>query len=68
MKLLAESREGIEQCRRVEDLFCGGPPTPKPVGDKLAGAGVGLVTHFCSTETGQLMNSLRRLSEIEEWN
>ena len=67
-RLLAESEEGVELCKRLEVLFSGGAMCPKPIGDKLTRAGVNLVSHFGSTETGQLMNSFRPQSEILEWD
>ena len=67
-RLLADSDEGIELCKRLEFLFSGGAICPKPTGDKLARAGVNLVSHFGSTETGQLMNSFRPRSEILDWD
>lgn len=68
MKLLADSYEGIESCKKLEVLFCGGGACPKPIGDKLVQNGVYLVSHLGSSETGQLMNSYRPRSEIEEWD
>jgi thioester reductase-like protein len=67
-RLLADSDEGVELCKRLEFLFSGGAICPKPTGDKLAQAGVNLVSHYGSTETGQLMNSFRPRSEILEWD
>ena len=67
-RLLAESEEGVELCKRLEVLFSGGAMCPKPIGDKLTRAGVNLVSHFGSTETGQLMNSFRPKDEILEWD
>ena len=68
MKLLADSEEGIELCKRLEVVQSGGSAIPKPIGDRLAKAGINLVSHFGSSETGQLMNSHRPRSEIEEWD
>lgn len=67
-RLLASSDEGVELCKRLEFMFSGGAICPKPIGDKLVQAGVNLVSHFGSTETGQLMNSFRPKSEILEWD
>lgn len=67
-RLLAESDEGIALCKRLELLFSGGALCPKPIGDKLAQAGINLVSHWGSTETGQLMNSFRAKSETLEWD
>ena len=68
IKFLAESDEGIQLCQKLEVLFCGGAACPKPIGDKLTHAGVNLVSHFGSTETGQLMNSCCPRSENLEWD
>lgn len=67
-RLLADSDEGVALCKRLEVLFSGGAICPKPIGDKLVQGGVNLVSHFGSTETGQLMNSFRPKEEILEWD
>jgi len=68
MKLLADSEEAVSLCRNLEVLFCGGGACAKPVGDRLANAGVYLISHLGSSETGQLMNSHRPLSDVLEWD
>ena len=67
-RLLANSAEGVELCKRLDVVFSGGAICPKPIGDKLVEAGVNLVSHFGSTETGQLMNSFRPKSEFQDWD
>ena len=68
LKLLAESEQHVELLARLEAVMVGGSACPKPVGDQLARAGVMLVTHLGSTETGQLMSSARPRDEVMEWD
>lgn len=59
LKLLAESSRGIELLRALEIVMFGGSACPKPIGDKLVEGGVHLISHYGTTETGQLMTSFR---------
>ncbi|WPG97699.1 acetyl-CoA synthetase-like protein [Acrodontium crateriforme] len=68
LKLLAESQEGIDLLAKLEVVMFGGSACPKPIGDKLTKAGVMLVGHYGSTETGQLMTSFRPDSDFPEWD
>ena len=68
LKLVTESQQHVERLVRLEAVMVGGSACPKPVGDMLAQAGVMLVTHLGSTETGQLMSSARPREDILEWD
>ena len=59
LKLLSESDKGVELLTNLKAVMFGGSPCPKPIGDKLVARGVNLVSHYGSTETGQLMTSFR---------
>lgn len=65
LKLLAESTAGTALLARCEVVMFGGSACPKPIGDKLVRAGVHLVGHFGSTETGQLMTSFRDREDLD---
>ncbi|KAL4922531.1 hypothetical protein BDW62DRAFT_217337 [Aspergillus aurantiobrunneus] len=65
LKLLSESEEGMKVLARLELVMFGGSSCPKPIGDKLAQNGVRLVSHYGTTETGQLMTSFRERSDID---
>ncbi|KAK6437711.1 putative NRPS-like protein biosynthetic cluster [Oleoguttula sp. CCFEE 5521] len=67
LKLLAEREEGIECLAKLELVMFGGSACPKPIGDKLAARGVLLVSHYGTTETGQLMTSFRDRSD-KDWD
>ncbi|KAJ9257377.1 hypothetical protein DTO207G8_2131 [Paecilomyces variotii] len=67
LKLLAETDEGIEALTKFKIVMFGGSPCPDSLGDKLVEKGVNLVSHYGSTETGQLMTSFRP-REDKEWN
>ncbi|KAF2144784.1 uncharacterized protein K452DRAFT_147401 [Aplosporella prunicola CBS 121167] len=59
LSLLAESAEGIELLSRFKIVMFGGSSCPDSLGHKLVAHGVNLVSHYGSTETGQLMTSFR---------
>ncbi|KAL6230802.1 hypothetical protein BDW75DRAFT_234132 [Aspergillus navahoensis] len=59
LKLLAESREGIAALANLKAVMFGGSPCPDSLGNMLVENGVNLIAHYGSTETGQLMTSMR---------
>ncbi|KAK3617777.1 hypothetical protein LTR56_014952 [Elasticomyces elasticus] len=63
VKLMAESIQGTELLAGLINVIMSGSACAKPIGDKLAHAGVMLVTHLGSTETGQLMSSVLATGE-----
>ncbi|KAL3466049.1 hypothetical protein BJX64DRAFT_296438 [Aspergillus heterothallicus] len=65
LKLLLESDESMKVLARLELVMFGGSSCPKPIGDKLAQNGVRLVSHYGTTETGQLMTSFRERSDLD---
>ncbi|KAL5050776.1 hypothetical protein BDW71DRAFT_203499 [Aspergillus fruticulosus] len=65
LKLLSESEESMKLLARLELVMFGGSSCPKPIGDKLAQNGVRLVSHYGTTETGQLMTSFRERSDTD---
>lgn len=65
LKLLSESEESMKVLARLQLVMFGGSSCPKPIGDKLAQNGVRLVSHYGTTETGQLMTSFRERSDID---
>ncbi|KAJ5664684.1 hypothetical protein N7462_011497 [Penicillium macrosclerotiorum] len=65
LKLLSESEEGLESMARLELVMFGGSSCPKPIGDTLVQNGVRLVSHYGTTETGQLMTSFRERSDLD---
>ncbi|OOF95586.1 hypothetical protein ASPCADRAFT_507410 [Aspergillus carbonarius ITEM 5010] len=65
LKLLAESDEGLQKMARLELVMFGGSACPKPIGDKLVQNGVRLVSHYGTTETGQLMTSFRERDDLD---
>lgn len=65
LKLLSESDEGIRCLAALDLVMFGGSACPKPIGDKLASRGVLLVSHYGTTETGQLMTSFRERSDVD---
>ncbi|KAK5004059.1 hypothetical protein LTR28_009394, partial [Elasticomyces elasticus] len=67
LKLLAESEEGIKLLAALEIVMFGGSACPKLIGDKLVAQGVRLVSHYGTTETGQLMTSFRDRSD-KDWD
>ncbi|PGH16162.1 hypothetical protein AJ79_01929 [Helicocarpus griseus UAMH5409] len=67
LKLLSETAEGIEALAAMEIVMFGGSACPDVLGDRLAEAGVNLISHYGTTETGQLMTSLRPKGD-KAWN
>ncbi|GKZ72631.1 putative NRPS-like protein biosynthetic cluster [Aspergillus niger] len=65
LKLLSESDEGLHMMARLELVMFGGSSCPKPIGDKLVQNGVRLVSHYGTTETGQLMTSFRERDDLD---
>ena len=69
LKILAESPEGIAALAKLKAVMSAGSACPDAVGDRLVANGVNLVSHFGTTETGQLMTSARpNPSEDTDWN
>lgn len=67
LKLLSESKEGIEALSAMQVVMFGGSACPDGLGDLLAEAGVNLVSHYGTTETGQLATSFRPKGD-KGWN
>ncbi|KAJ5407938.1 hypothetical protein N7509_001821 [Penicillium cosmopolitanum] len=65
LKLLSESDDGLKRLARLELVMFGGSSCPKPIGDTLVQNGVRLVSHYGTTETGQLMTSFRERSDLD---
>lgn len=63
LKLLSESQDGLATLKDLDLAMFGGSACPKPIGDKLTQNGVLLVSHYGTTETGQLMTSFRDRSD-----
>lgn len=59
LKLLAESDDGILPLANCKVVMFGGSACPDSLGNKLVARGVNLVSHYGTTETGQLMTSFR---------
>lgn len=67
LKLLSESEEGIHMLTRMKVVMFGGSACPDGLGDLLVDNGVNLISHYGTTETGQLMTSFRPLGD-KAWN
>ncbi|KAJ6024668.1 hypothetical protein N7540_005465 [Penicillium herquei] len=65
LKLLSETEEGLRCMAPLELVMFGGSSCPKPIGDVLVQNGVRLVSHYGTTETGQLMTSFRDRSDLD---
>lgn len=65
LKLLSESDEGLHSMAPLELVMFGGSSCPKPIGDTLVQNGVRLVSHYGTTETGQLMTSFRDRTDLD---
>ncbi|KAJ5085474.1 hypothetical protein N7532_010245 [Penicillium argentinense] len=65
LKLLSETEDGLKRMARLELVMFGGSACPKPIGDTLVQNGVRLVSHYGTTETGQLMTSFRDRSDLD---
>ena len=66
-KLLSESEEGIQSLARMKACMFGGSACPDALGNLLVESGVNLISHYGTTETGQLMTSMRPTSD-PAWN
>ncbi|KAI5781550.1 aminoadipate-semialdehyde dehydrogenase large subunit [Geopyxis carbonaria] len=67
LKLLADTEEGLAELRKCRLVMFGGSSCPDVLGDKLVKNGVMLVSHYGTTETGQLMTSFRNPGDLD-WN
>ncbi|KAK9487528.1 hypothetical protein V1527DRAFT_326593 [Lipomyces starkeyi] len=67
LKLLGEHESGINVLKTFKLVLFGGSSCPDDLGDRLVEAGVNLVGHYGSTETGQLMTSFRPKGD-KAWN
>jgi carbohydrate kinase (thermoresistant glucokinase family) len=67
LKLLSESEEGIEALAAMKVVMFGGSACPDTLGNQLVDGGVNLISHYGTTETGQLMTSFRPLDD-KAWN
>ena len=67
LKLLSESEEGIQALAAMKVVMFGGSACPDTLGDQLVDGGVNLISHYGTTETGQLMTSFRP-SNDKAWN
>ncbi|KAH8647661.1 aminoadipate-semialdehyde dehydrogenase large subunit [Xylariales sp. PMI_506] len=66
LKLLSESPDGIAALAALKVVMFGGSACPDALGDILVENGVNLISHYGTTETGQLMTSFR--SGDKAWN
>lgn len=67
LKLLSESEEGISMLTKMKVVMFGGSACPDGLGDVLVQNGVNLISHYGTTETGQLMTSFRPAGD-KAWN
>jgi len=67
LKLLSETQEGIDALAAMKMVQFGGSACPDALGDRLTEGGVNLISHYGSTETGQLMTSTRPEGD-KAWN
>lgn len=67
LKLLSESEEGIKALAEMKVVMFGGSACPDALGDQLVGDKVNLISHYGTTETGQLMTSFRPQND-KAWN
>ena len=67
LKILAETPGGIAALAKLKAMMSGGSACPDTLGDRLVRAGVNLVSHFGTTETGQLMTSSRPAGD-KDWS
>lgn len=67
LKLLSETQEGIDALAAMRMVQFGGSACPDALGDRLTEGGVKLISHYGSTETGQLMTSERPEGD-KAWN
>ncbi|KNG85006.1 NRPS-like enzyme [Aspergillus nomiae NRRL 13137] len=67
LKLLAETEEGIAALAQFKAVMFGGSACPDSLGNLLVENNVNLISHYGSTETGQLMTSFRPRDD-KEWD
>lgn len=67
LKLLSESKESVEALAAMKVVMFGGSACPDALGDQLVEGGVNLISHYGTTETGQLMTSFRPVGD-NAWN
>ena len=67
LKLLSETQEGIAALAALKVVMFGGSACPDALGDLLTEGEVTLVSHYGTTETGQLMTSFRPAGD-KAWN
>jgi carbohydrate kinase (thermoresistant glucokinase family) len=67
LKLLSETQEGIAALAALKVVMFGGSACPDALGDLLTEGGVNLISHYGTTETGQLMTSFRPVGD-KAWN
>ncbi|KAL1955613.1 hypothetical protein VTO42DRAFT_8416 [Malbranchea cinnamomea] len=67
LKLLSEMEDGLAMLRKLKIVMFGGSSCPDSLGDKLVRNGVPLISHYGTTETGQLMTSFREEGDLD-WN
>ncbi|KAL9623500.1 MAG: hypothetical protein Q9160_002180 [Pyrenula sp. 1 TL-2023] len=68
LKLLAESKQGIEALTALKLVMFGGSACPDGLGNVLTGKGVSLLSHYGMTEVGQLMTSQRDFENDKGWD
>ncbi|OQV10495.1 hypothetical protein CLAIMM_14484 [Cladophialophora immunda] len=67
LKLLSETQQGIDALAALKVVMFGGSACPDALGDLLTEGGVNLISHYGTTETGQLMTSFRPADD-RAWN
>ena len=67
LKLLGESKEGVEALAKIDLVMYGGSACPDDLGDMLVKSGVNLVANYGATETGRLSTSVRPAGD-HAWN
>ena len=67
LKLLSETKEGVGALAAMKVVMFGGSACPDALGDLLVEGGVNLISHYGTTETGQLMTSFRASAD-GAWN
>lgn len=67
LKLLSETQEGIDVLAKLRVVMFGGSACPDALGDMLTATGAHLISHYGTTETGQLMTSFRPAGD-KGWN
>lgn len=67
LKLLSETQVGIDALAALKVVMFGGSACPDALGDLLTEGGVNIISHFGTTETGQLMTSFRPPGD-KAWN